>query len=69
MTLPEIQKSIEGLSRSEKFALVQLILNQLAQDEQELSHYLQPNQQHGLWSQHNAFEAAEKLQMLLDGKA
>ncbi len=35
-------------------------------EEQELSHHFEEGGQHGFWSQHNAFEAAWKLQTLLD---
>ena len=66
MTLTEIKNNLTELSRSKKFQLVQLLIKELAQDEKELSHYLEPNKQQGFWSQYDAFEAAQKLQILLD---
>ena len=66
MTLAEIQQNIKGLSRREKFELVQQLIVELARDEQQLSEHLASNRQHAFWSQHNAFEAAQKLQEFLE---
>lgn len=66
MILSEIEDTVRTLSRSEKFHLIQFIAADLAQEEQDVSHYFRPGTRHGFWSQHNAFEAAQKLQMLLD---
>jgi len=41
-------------------------VTELAREEQELSHYFKADEQHGLWSQYDASEAAQKLQTLLD---
>jgi hypothetical protein len=64
MTLVEIQKNIHGLTRSEKFFLVQQILAELAQEDNN-SYKLDSKIQHGCWSQHNAVEAAAQLQEFL----
>jgi len=67
MILTEIKKNMRILSRSAKLSLIQFLATELAQEEQELSKYLPQDSQHGFWSQHNAFEAAQKLEVLLDG--
>ncbi|MBI1925045.1 hypothetical protein HYR99_12455 [Candidatus Poribacteria bacterium] len=66
MILTEIKSNLKTLSRPEKFHLIQFLAMELAQEEQELSHYFKPENQHGFWSQYNAFEAAQKLQTLLE---
>jgi len=68
MILTEIKRNLRILSRSAKFSLIQFIATELAQEEQELSRYFKPESQHGFWSQHNAFEAAQKLETLLESK-
>jgi len=64
MMLTEIKKNLRILSRSAKFSLIQFLATELAQEEQELSKYFPQDSQHGFWSQHNAFEAAQKLEAL-----
>ncbi|QTA93951.1 hypothetical protein [Desulfonema magnum] len=66
MDIIQIKKDIRALPRSEKFHLIQFLVSELSREEQELSHYFEEGSQHGFWSQHNAFEAARKLQTLLD---
>ncbi len=66
--LTEIKKNLRILSRSAKFSLIQFLATELAQEEQELSRYFTPESQHGFWSQHDAFEAAQKLETLLKGE-
>lgn len=65
MMLNEIKGNLKELSRAEKFHIIQFLLTELSEEEQHLSHHFKPDSQHGFWSQHNAFEAAEKLQYLL----
>ena len=66
MNMAQIKSDLRALPRSEKFHLIQFLVSELAQEEQELSHHFKAGEQHGFWSQHNAFGAAEKLQTLLD---
>ena len=66
MMLTEIKKNMRILSRSAKLSLIQFLATELAQEEQELSQYLPQDSQHGFWSQHNAFEAAKKLESLFE---
>ncbi|MDM8537288.1 hypothetical protein QUF70_11075 [Desulfobacterales bacterium HSG17] len=66
MFITEIRESVRTLSRPEKFGLLQFFVDELAHEEQNTLHRIDPKYQHGLWSQHNAFGAAEKLQKLLD---
>ncbi len=64
MDIIQIKRDIRALPRSEKFHLIQFLVTELAQEEQEISHHFEEGGQHGFWSQHNAFEAAWKLQTL-----
>ena len=66
MDMAQIKRDIRALPRPEKFHLVQFLVTELAREEQELSHYFEAEGQYGLWSQYDAFEAAQKLQTLLD---
>ncbi|MCP4345379.1 MAG: hypothetical protein GY795_07620 [Desulfobacterales bacterium] len=68
MVLTDIKENIKTLSRSEKFHLIQFLVTELEQEEQNLSHYFEPGSLHGFWSQYDAFEAAGKLQMLLNNE-
>ncbi len=68
MVLTDIKENVKTLSRDEKFHLIQFLVTELAQEEQNLSHYFEPGSTHGFWSQYDAFEAAHKLQTLLDSK-
>jgi len=67
MVLTEIKQILKTLTRLEKFQLVQFLVMELAQEEQELTHYFKPESRHGSWSQYNTFEAAQALQLLLQG--
>jgi hypothetical protein len=66
MVMAEIKRNLKTLSRPEKFYLIQFIATELAQEETELSHYFKADSQHAIWSQYNAFEAAQSLQTLLE---
>jgi hypothetical protein len=67
MTLLEIREGLKELFCLEKFQLVQQLVDELAQEEQTVLH-LDQKTEHGSWSQHDAFEAAAKLQELLEKK-
>ena len=62
MTLTEIIPSIKSLNRSEQIYLLQIIVNQLAQEETNL---ITPNQEYPIYSPLNAFEAGDTLLKLL----
>ena len=62
MTLTEIISSIQNLNRSEKIYLLQIIVNQLAQEETNL---IKPNEEYPIYSPLNAFEAGDTLFKLL----
>lgn len=66
MLITEIRENVRTLSRPEKFGLLQFLVDELARDEKNILHFIDPKSQHGLWSQHSAFGAAEKLQELLE---
>ena len=63
----EIKNNLSTLSRTDKFHIIQFLLKELAKEEEkELSHYFNPGTQHELWSQYDSYEAAQKLQFLLE---
>lgn len=64
MGLPQLQSTIKILSRTEKFRLVQFIINELA--EEESSSMLKNGKEYPIWSPYNAHEAAETLLNELD---
>ena len=66
MSLVSIKEDIKTLSRPEKFQLIQFLVADLALEEKTLSQHFPPNTQHGFWSQYDAYEAAHKLQTLLE---
>jgi len=66
MLITEIRDSVRVLPWHEKFGLLQFLVDELAREEKDILHHIDPECQHGLWSQHYAFGAAEKLQQLLD---
>lgn len=65
MQLNEIRETVRTLSRPEKFGLLQFLVEELAREEGNMAAPASTEHQHGLWSQYNAFGAAEKLQKLL----
>lgn len=66
MTLTELRLSIQNLTRSEKIQLLQIIINDLAQEEQNLNLTHQEN--YPIYSPLNAFEAADTSLQVLDKK-
>lgn len=67
MTLTELIPSIQNLNRSEKIKLLQIIVNELAQEEQNQNLIHQEN--YPIYSPLNAFEAADTLLQVLEEKA
>ena len=67
MTITELIPSIQNLNRSEKIQLLQIIVNELAQEEQNSP--LNNQENYPIYSPLNAFEAADTLlQVLEDNK-
>jgi hypothetical protein len=70
MTLNEIKTGLKTLPRPEKFRLIRFLLAELeneaehGQDEDVFQYF--GSGEYAFWSQYNAFEAAQKLQMLLE---
>lgn len=62
MTLTEIIPTIKSLNRREKIHLLQIIVNELAQEEKNL---ITPNEEYPIYSPLNAFEAGDTLLKLL----
>ena len=62
MTLTEIIPTIKSLNRREKIHLLQIIVNELAQEENNL---IKPNEEYPIYSPLNAFEAGDTLLKLL----
>ncbi len=69
MILNEIKTNLTALSRQDKFHIIRFLLAELSTEEyQELSRCFSSGSQQGFWSQYDAFEAAQKLQTLLETK-
>jgi hypothetical protein len=64
MQLLEIEKQTATLSREEKLELIKYLTEDLLKDER--LQYVEPSSKHGFWSQINAFDAAQKMQDLVD---
>ena len=70
MILNEMETNLRELSRQEKLHFIRFLLAELStEEEHNPSQCFNPGCQHGFWSQHDAFEAAQKLQTLLETKA
>jgi hypothetical protein len=59
MTLTELLPSLHALPRSEKWRLIQLMVADLAREEDAIP--IEDGQAYPIWSPHDAFEAAETL--------
>ena len=64
MTLNQLIPTINNLNRSEKIQLLQIIINDLAEEEKNLG--LKHNEDYPIYSPLNAFEAADTLLKLLE---
>ncbi|OIP76183.1 MAG: hypothetical protein AUK48_06210 [Oscillatoriales cyanobacterium CG2_30_44_21] len=67
MVAAELISTLKGLSRLDKFHIVQILISELAQQETSL---IEPNQSYPVWSPYDAFDAADTmLKVLQDDKA
>lgn len=62
MVSSELISTLKGLSRSDKFHIMQILISELAQQEMDL---IKPNQDYPVWSPYDAFEAAETMLKVL----
>lgn len=58
----ELISTLKGLSRSDKFYIMQILISELAQQETDL---IKPDQSYPVWSPHNAVEAADTMLRVL----
>lgn len=58
MVSAELIAALRGLSRSDKFYVMQFLISELAHQETEL---IQPNQAYPVWSPYDAVEAADMM--------
>jgi hypothetical protein len=58
----ELISTLKGLSRSDKFYIMQLLISELAQQEADL---IKPNQAYPIWSPYDAHEAADTMLKVL----
>jgi hypothetical protein len=58
----ELISTLKGLSRSDKFCIMQLLISELAQQEADL---IKPNQAYPIWSPYDAHEAADTMLKVL----
>ncbi len=63
MVSSELITALRGLPRSDKFYVIQVLISELAQQEEEL---LKPGQAYPVWSPYDAFEAADTMMKLLE---
>jgi hypothetical protein len=67
MVATELISTLKGLSRLDKFHIVQILITELAQQETNL---IKPDQSYPVWSPYDAFDAADTmLKVLQDAKA
>lgn len=67
MVSSELVSTLKGLSRSDKFHIMQILISELARQETDL---IKPDQSYPVWSPHDATEAADiMLQVLQAAKA
>ncbi|AMW29427.1 hypothetical protein H6G58_12015 [Arthrospira platensis FACHB-971] len=62
MVCLELISTLKGLSRSDKFYLMQLLISELAQEEADL---IKPDQAYPVWSPYDADEAADTMLKVL----
>jgi hypothetical protein len=63
MSVTELLPTFHELNRADKLVVTQFLINELAQEETPL---LENGKSYPVWSPHNAFEAAEALQKMLE---
>lgn len=63
MVSSELISTLRGLPRPDKFYIMQLLISELAAQEEEL---LKPGQSYPVWSPYDAFDAADKMLKMLE---
>ncbi|MGH1395924.1 MAG: hypothetical protein ACRAVC_18140 [Trichormus sp.] len=58
MVSSELISTLKGLSRADKFHVIQILISELAQQETDL---IQPHQSYPVWSPYDAVEAAKTM--------
>jgi hypothetical protein len=58
MVSSELISTLRGLSRADKFYVMQVLISELAQQETEL---MKPDQSYPVWSPYDAVEAADTM--------
>jgi hypothetical protein len=58
MVSSELVSTLKGLSRSEKFHIMQILISELARQETDL---IRPNQSYPVWSPYDPTEAADTM--------
>ena len=62
MVPSELISTLKGLTRSDKFYIMQLLISELAQQETDL---IKPDQAYPVWSPYDAVEAADTMLKIL----
>jgi hypothetical protein len=63
MVSSELIATLRELPRPDKFYIMQVLVSELAQQEEDL---IKPNQSYPVWSPHDAFEAADTMLKMLE---
>ena len=62
MVSSELISTLRGLSRADKFYVMQVLISELAQQETEL---IKPDQSYPVWSPYDSVEAADRMLKVL----
>jgi hypothetical protein len=62
MASSELISTLRGLSRADKFHIMQILISELAQQETDL---IKPDQSYPVWSPYDAVEAADTMLKVL----
>jgi hypothetical protein len=62
MASSELISTLRGLSRADKFHIMQILISELAQQETDL---IKPDQAYPVWSPYDAVEAADTMLKVL----
>ena len=65
MLSEQLLQELRQLNRTDKFRVVQILVNELASEETPDESLLQPGAEYEVWSPFDAYEAAETLQAML----
>ncbi len=63
MVSSELLSTLQGLSRTDKFHIIQVLISDLAQQETDL---IKPDQSYPVWSPYDAVEAADTMLKVLE---